>query len=1119
MNSRVPIGSIRTALARHHERLRRALALRTALRAAAFAAVPVALAALVGIAFTWGVAASWVRFALVGIFLIACVAWAVLRFLARAPRFDAYLEHVESRFPEIRSWLRNAVDFGGAGSTPGTSSDLAHAVLDETTRRVEGLPLATLRPRLEPARPLALMAGCALALIVAGLVFPARLDRSWRTLWNPALAAPPVTLTVEPGSVEVTPGASLTVWARVLGTDRAPKLNREHGRAVEGVLDGRAGDAKLWRFDLAQLTRAEDYHVRVASTRSPDYHIGLAGEPVPVSFDVEYRAPGYARLPVQRGSSLRGDLAALRGTRAKIVATFDRDLARLEATIPGAGAVAWRALSARRWQGELTLDRDAEYELHAVSDGGEGRFRYRMSALADAPPVLAVRLPTGDVDLPAGQQIPLDVLGQDDLGLAELKLQYRKDPAAPWADLPLARFAQRPREAEVRARWDASPLAMLPGETATFRFVLLDEASNRAESPAFELRFPSLGELYEDIDQKQERVQTTLEKVADQAKELQKSLDKMTRQQQQAQRSPRQQEPAFERSEELKNALERQQEMARQLDQASQQLKETLEQAQEREAFNEELANKLREMAKLMEQVQSKEFQEALRRMQEALERFDQRQLENQLPQWKAENQEMMKNLERTIELLKQLRQEEQIEALAQRAEELQKRQEQLNREHAQQDRQRPEEQSRQSKDSRDSRNAEQKDSEQLAREQEQAANETEQLSKDVDEMAQQLQKQNEQEELEKTAEELRKEAEQPQRQAAESAQQKQSGQAQQSGQKASEGLKQAASRLQKLSANRQQQRQQVDLAAVRRAAQDLVTLQRETDANLQQTTQPMEQRANRQTDLSEGVSRIADSLFTLSQRTPFISPKLSESLGRAKNQLSQSGKDLAAGNRARGEQTGREGGSALNEAVLELRASEAQMCQTPGEGSGQQQGTGQQMSQLGQQQQQLNQRSQSLTQRLTQQMRLSAGDRDEMQRLSQEQARLRQQLEQIQRDDEARKQLLGRLDAAHREMKEVEEALAEGSFSGELEQKQTRILSRLLDAQRSMNRRDFDPQREARPGVEVEQRSAAELPAEMLRETDRLRLDLLKAESDRYPAQYRAFIEAYLRSLNGTRR
>jgi hypothetical protein len=178
-----------------------------------------------------------------------------------------------------------------------------------------------------------------------------------------------------------------------------------------------------------------------------------------------------------------------------------------------------------------------------------------------------------------------------------------------------------------------------------------------------------------------------------------------------------------------------------------------------------------------------------------------------------------------------------------------------------------------------------------------------------------------------------------------------------------------------------------------------------------------------------------------------------------------------------------------------------------------------QRIGELGEKQSQLNLESRTLAQRLTQQMRLSAGDRSELQRMAQEQRRLREQLEQIQRDEEARRELLGRLDEAQREMKEVEEILESGSTDGELEQKQQRILSRLLDAQRSINRRDFDPERESRPGEDIARRSAPELPQELLRETDRLRLDLLKAEADRYPAQYRAFVEAYLRRLNRSRR
>jgi hypothetical protein len=101
--------------------------------------------------------------------------------------------------------------------------------------------------------------------------------------------------------------------------------------------------------------------------------------------------------------------------------------------------------------------------------------------------------------------------------------------------------------------------------------------------------------------------------------------------------------------------------------------------------------------------------------------------------------------------------------------------------------------------------------------------------------------------------------------------------------------------------------------------------------------------------------------------------------------------------------------------------------------------------------------------------------------------------------------------------MDEVEESIRQGDVGDDLEQKQTQILSRLLDAQRSIHRRDFDPEREARRGEDVAHPSPAALSKDLLRENDRLRQDLLKADADRVPSQYRTLIEAYLRALNGS--
>jgi hypothetical protein len=323
---------------------------------------------------------------------------------------------------------------------------------------------------------------------------------------------------------------------------------------------------------------------------------------------------------------------------------------------------------------------------------------------------------------------------------------------------------------------------------------------------------------------------------------------------------------------------------------------------------------------------------------------------------------------------------------------------------------------------------------------------------------------------------------------------------------------------MKSMSQQSQNEQNQVDLAAVRRAAQDLVSLQRESEGNLNSNASPKDM-GDRQTDLSEGTSRVADSLFQLSQQTPFISPQLAEALGRAINGLNESGREMSSGNRARGEQAGRNASQSLNQAILSLREAEGAMCDKPGSGKGGNRPNPQKIGNISQQQSQLNQQTRSLAKQLSEQMRLSAGDRQQMDKLAREQERIRRELEQVRSEEENKRELLGRLQQTERDMKEVEEALRQGATGGDLEEKQQRILSRLLDAQRSVNRRDFDPQRESRPGQDVAGASPAEIPADLLRQSDRFRQDLLKSELDRYPAQYRSFVEAYLRSLNGSRR
>jgi hypothetical protein len=1098
--------------------------LRHALRASSAACVLLAFAVTTGLALPRTPGTAWLRLALFAGGAVTALALATRGFLRETPRWDAWLESLETRFPDLRSWLRNALDFERKAGAH-TSDELASAVREQAERRLEDTPLDRTVPGLSARTPLTATSAALFSLSAALLLAPQPTLDSWRTLWSPYIAAPPLTLVVEPGNVTLVPGASLAVRARVEGSSAAPRLAGD-GPAPAPVLESTAQGTRRWRFDLPPVTRARDYSVRVAAVTSPRYHIALTGEPKPVSFTSLLSAPPYARLPQQAQSGTRGDLAALAGSRAQVEVTFDRDLESLSASVNDATAVSWSAITPRRWHGNVPLDRDGAWELSARAATGAGRFRYRLSVLPDAPPVISVALPISDLDLPAGQLVPYDVLVQDDLGVAELRLEWRKEAGDPWHEQPLAVFREEPREARASARWDAAPLALLPGESGAFRFVAFDNARpgarGRAISGEFRVRFPSLGDLYAALDQKQDNVAKALEKAAEQTKELQKSLDKLQRQPQ----AGGQQNPSFERAEEMKKAAERQQSVAQQVNEAAAEMRESLEQAAERQAFQEQLQSKLKEMSELLKEVQSPEFKDALKKMQEALQKMDRRAMEETLPKMQQENKDMLQQLERSLELLKQLREEERLDALAHRAEELKEQQDQLNREHADlaSEPNTPPKTTPPNDDSK-AQGADAKAEKAsapspeetragLTQRQQKAAEKSRELAKSALEAAQASEQPEAKQQLKQAAEELEQNAAEQQEQASRHSEQGNSRSAQSKGQNASESLARAG---QSMSTNSQKQQQQQDaknLAALRRASQDLVSLSRAAQENLD-ASKPAPQAADAQTDLSEGVARVADSLAALSRVTPFMSNKINTALGRAMQGLSQSGREMSQGGRERGLQSGRGASASLNEAVKQLRSAEASMCQRPGAGTGGK-SSSQRLGEMGESQNELNRKSREVARRLSNQLTMTQGDQAEMRRLADEQRRIRAQLEEVRRDEEAKKSLLGRLDQTQKDMEKAEESIRQGQLGDNLEQQQTQILSRLLDAQRSIHRRDFDPEREARRSEDVAHPSPAALAKELFRENDRLRQDLLKANADRVPARYRSLIEAYLRALNG---
>ncbi|CUS87189.1 hypothetical protein JGI6_01208 [Candidatus Kryptonium thompsonii] len=167
------------------------------------------------------------------------------------------------------------------------------------------------------------------------------------------------------------------------------------------------------------------------------------------------------------------------------------------------------------------------------------------------------------------------------------------------------------------------------------------------------------------------------------------------------------------------------------------------------------------------------------------------------------------------------------------------------------------------------------------------------------------------------------------------------------------------------------------------------------------------------------------------------------------------------------------------------------------------------QLDQLAMQQLGLNQATQELMQQLSLQQQA------EMARLAAQQELIRKSLQELMKEAELsgnKGRILGDMNKIAEEMKEVISDLESGNLNEETIRKQDRILSRLLDAQRSIHERDFEKQRESRPGQNITRQSPAELKFE--EEKEKIFQDLLKSIRENYHKDYEALIKKYFELL-----
>ena len=332
-----------------------------------------------------------------------------------------------------------------------------------------------------------------------------------------------------------------------------------------------------------------------------------------------------------------------------------------------------------------------------------------------------------------------------------------------------------------------------------------------------------------------------------------------------------------------------------------------------------------------------------------------------------------------------------------------------------------------------------------------------------------------------------------------------------QNGQNITQNLSSVSEGLQQLKQSMQNTANQRAREALQRNAFQVLQLSQVQENLMQQISQggvSGSEAARQQSTMLNSVRQLSDSLYRLSTQMMMMSPQLGQSLGKAFAHMQNAVNEMQQpGGNAGQEQSQAMG--ALNETAAQLLD---MMNDMQGGGMG---GLGMDfMTQLGnmsEEQMILNKKLSDLMGRGS----LSLQQQAAMSRLAAEQRAIQSGMEQLMRDYGERSDVAGRLGDLIESMETVIQDMINNRVSQKTIERQEAILSRMLEAERSMHERDFSRTRRAQTGQDILRPSPAALNPDRSRLKEQLLRDILRLNEAGYTQDYQELIRQYFEALS----
>jgi hypothetical protein len=836
---------------------------------------------------------------------------------------------------------------------------------------------------------------------------------------------------------------------------------------------------------------------------SKKYHLNVLPKPGIIGFKTVLQYPGYTNLQNETKNNI-GDLIVPDGTKI----TWKLNAAntnQIDFRFPDT------LVSAIRNDNEgfnftSTQKKSVEYKIFVSNQNinhGDS-ILYSIHVIPDMYPTIHAEQ---FIDSSLNEFVYFTGNVTDDYGLTKIDFDYKiisssgNNPGS--FNSQTIKYLKNSKEDQFNYTLNIKNLNLNPGDLVHYYFKVWDNdgvnGSKYSKSPVFTYEMPTLKQMEENTSRQNDQLKTDLEKNVDEAKKLKEQTREMR------DKLLNKKDLDWEDKKAMENLINKQNEMMEKLKDMQKDFKNNVQKQSEYKKEDKDILEKQQKLEDLFNEIVNDEMKELMEKIDKLMDELNKEKAIENLEKFDLTNKQLEKELDRMLELFKQLEFEQKLQETIEALDKLSEKQEDL------------------SKESKESEKGGDDENEELLKKQEVINKEF----KDVKEKLSELEKMNENLENKNPLDDTEKQEEDIQNDLNQS---KQNLEKQQN-QKASDKQKSAGKKMKELSDqlgstlnSMQAEQMEMDMEAIRQLLDNLINLSFDQENNMKDISKtnvnsPMyKDLIKEQHSIKKDIKMVEDSLLALSKRVYQISSFVNKEVTAVKHNMEKSiqyledRKKPEASARQQYVMTGLNNLALMLDEIMQAMQQEmaskmsgTQMCQKPKGGKS--------MKDIKNMQEKLNGEMKGLKEKMEQGKGKGSMSK-ELAQLAAQQAAIRKALKEInERNNKDGKKKLGDLDKLADDMEKTEEDLVNKRLTRQLLERQEEILIRLLEAENAEKEREKSPERESKTADNVTKKLPPSIE-EYLKQKE-ADIDLYKTVPPNLNPFYKNLVEKYFRSFN----